>query len=242
MTQQQQILFDLDDTLIYCNRYFFRAIHDCTTLIQNWINHPIVTYEKIKTMHSFLDTKLITETGFKSDHFPQSFVDTYLHFNQLISRKTKQTEIDQLWEMGRAVYLHQTEPYPYMQDTLTKLQNDGHELHLYTGGEPNIQWRKIKDMGLESFFNERIHIRQKKNTAALEQILTDLNFQRERTWMIGNSIRNDIVPALSSGIHAIHVLVPEEWSYNIVSVNIEPKGEFITVNGLNEIPAIISKI
>lgn len=237
----QQILFDLDDTLIYCNRYFFRAIHECTSLIQDWINHPVVTYEKIKTMHSFIDTKLISETGFKSDHFPQSFVDTYLHFSQLVERKPVKNEVEQLWDKGRAVYFHQTEPYPHMQETLQHLQDEGHELHLYTGGEPDIQWRKINDMGLESFFNTRIHIRQKKNTAALEQLLTDLKLPRSQTWMIGNSIRNDIVPALSSGIHAIHVEVPEEWAYNIVSVNVTPKGEFITVKGLHEIPAIIAR-
>lgn len=238
----EQILFDLDDTLIYCNRYFFRAIHDCTAAIEKWLNHPIVTYEKIKTMHSFLDTKLISESGFKSDHFPQSFVDTYIHFSQVINRLAVKQEIEKLWEMGRAVYFHQTEAYPHMHETLESLQQYGHELHLYTGGEPEIQWRKINDMGLEAFFNKRIHIRQKKNTAALEQLLTELNFNRERTWMVGNSIRNDIVPALTTGIHAIHVVVPEEWSYNIVSVNIEPKGEFVTVKGLNEIPPIITKL
>lgn len=238
----QQILFDLDDTLIYCNRYFFRAIHECTSCIQQWLNHPIVTYEKIKTMHSFLDTKLISQSGFKSDHFPQSFVDTYLHFSQVINRKPVKQEVETLWDMGRAVYFHATEPYPHMQETLLNLQNEGHELHLYTGGEPDIQWRKINDMGLEAFFNKRIHIRQKKNTASLEHLLSELNFHRPTTWMIGNSIRNDIVPALSTGIHAIHVVVPEEWAYNIVSVNIEPKGEFVTVNGLHEIPAIIAKV
>ncbi|URN93907.1 MAG: HAD family hydrolase [Candidatus Pristimantibacillus lignocellulolyticus] len=237
----QQILFDLDDTLIYCNRYFFRAIDKFAEQVVSWFNHPMVTIDEVKTKQTQLDTLLIAESGFKSEHFPQSFIETYYHYCQLIGRASSPIEIDTLQKLGRAVYGHETEAYPHMEDTLKQLTEQGHQLHLYTGGEQKIQLRKIQDMSLDRYFDDRIYIRQLKNIAALDELLTANSFERERTWMIGNSIRNDIVPALSAGIHAIHVVVPDEWCYNIIDVNVEPKGQFLSVQSLQQIPPFISR-
>jgi len=237
----QQILFDLDDTLIYCNRYFFRTIDKFAEQMVSWFNDPLVTVDEVKTKQAQLDTLLIAESGFKSAHFPQSFIDTYYHYCQLIGRVSSPIEIDSLQKLGLAVYGHETEPYPHMEDTLKQLTAQGHQLHLYTGGEQKIQLRKIQDMSLDRYFDDRIYIRQLKNIAALDELLTANSFERERTWMIGNSIRNDIVPALTAGIHAIHVVVPDEWCYNIIDVNVEPKGQFLSVQSLQQIPPYISR-
>lgn len=237
----QQILFDLDDTLIYCNRYFFRAIDSFTELVVNWLNDPLVTKDQLKEMQASMDTQLISVSGFKSEHFPQSFVDTYLHFCTLLGRPSSPVEIDKLWKLGIEVYAHETEAYPNMEETLKQLSQQGHELHLYTGGEQNIQLRKIQDMSLDRYFDDRIYIRQVKNIPALDELLTAHSFERERTWMIGNSIRNDIVPALSAGIHAIHVKIPDEWVYNIVEIDVTPKGQFVSVQSLHQIPPVISR-
>lgn len=237
----QQILFDLDDTLIYCNRYFYRAIDSFAEQLVAWFKDPIVTVDEIKNMQTELDTLLIADSGFKSEHFPQSFINTYQHYCQLIGRASSPVEIDKLWKIGLAVYGHETEPYPFMEDMLMQLSRQGHELHLYTGGEQKIQLRKIHDMTLDRYFEDRIYIRQVKNIPALDELLTAHSFERERTWMIGNSIRNDIVPALSAGINAIHVEVPDEWHYNIINIDVEPKGQYLAVQSLEQIPPVISR-
>lgn len=241
MNMSQQILFDLDDTLIYCNRYFFRTIDAIARQLVTWFNDDSVSIEEVKSMQARLDTELIAQTGFKSEHFPQSFIETYEHYCRLLGRAQHAREKDQIWRMGMEVYNHETEPYPHMEETLSQLQQAGHELHLYTGGEPKIQLRKVEEIGLAKYFDDRIYIRQVKNIIALDEVLQSQAFDRERTWMIGNSIRNDIVPALHAGIHAIHVEVPDEWNYNIINVDIQPKGQFLTVKSLSQIPSILSK-
>lgn len=235
----QQILFDLDDTLIYCNRYFYNAIESFAQQVVGWLREPAITAQAVKEKQIDLDTKLISISGFKSEHFPHSFIETYEHFCDQIGRASSPTEIDTLWKLGLSVYDHETEPYPYMEETLQQLTKQGHELHLYTGGEQKIQLRKIHDMALDRYFEDRIYIRQLKNVAALDELLTKYQFQRDRTWMIGNSIRNDIVPALSAGIHAIHVEIPDEWAYNIIKLDITPKGKFHSVKSLQQIPSFI---
>lgn len=119
-------------------------------------------------------------------------------------------------KLGLSVYEHPVEPYPGMVETLNLLRSQGHELLLYTGGETAIQQRKIEQMKLAEFFEDRIYIRQHKNAEALEEILRSRFFDRTSTWMIGNSLRTDVMPALSAGINAVYIKIPNEWLYNIV--------------------------
>lgn len=144
-------------------------------------------------------------------------------------------------ELGMSVYEQNIEPYPGMVETLDILERQGHELNLYTGGEKAIQERKIEQMKLASYFHDRIYIRQHKNEEALEQILTSRHFDREHTWMIGNSLRTDIIPALTAGINTIYIKLPNEWSYNVVELKNEPTTAMYTVSSLEEVPSIIAE-
>lgn len=237
---KQQIMFDLDDTLIHCNKYFYLVIDQFITAMTGWFGgHNSVTAQAIRDKQMEIDIAAVAVFGFKSEHFPQSFVDTYIHFSHLTGRKRSIAEENLLWKMGLAVYQHDVEPYPNMEHTLYSLAEAGHELHLYTGGEHPIQRRKIESLNLQQYFDSRIYIRQLKNNDALENILSTGIFDRSSTWMIGNSIRTDVVPALTAGIHAIHMRAITEWEYNVIGIDIEPKGAFLTLDHLNEVPDAI---
>ncbi|GBG07905.1 HAD family hydrolase [Paenibacillus sp. MY03] len=239
---KQQILFDLDDTLIYCNKYFFFVVDQFVDSMTTWFQgYEVVTADSVREMQHEIDVALIGNSGFKSEHFPQSFIDTYAYYSDLTGRKRSAVEVDFLWKLGLGVYEHQTEPYPHMEQTLDALAEAGHELHLYTGGELLIQRRKIEQMNLERYFGSRIYIRQLKNNDALEQILKNSDFDRKHTWMIGNSIRTDVVPALTAGIHAIHMRTLEEWQYNVIGINVQPKGAFLTLDHLQDVPPAIHR-
>ncbi len=239
---KQQLLFDLDDTLIYCNRYFFETVDQFAETLTTWFNsYPDIYAAAIKEKQTEIDLALIEESGFKSGHFPQSFIETYHYFSALTGRKTCKQETDYLQQLAVSVFKHDVEPYPHMENTLCALQNSGHELHLYTGGEPDIQQRKIEKMQLERFFGSRIYIRQQKNNAALEAILQAGDFDRTHTWMIGNSIRTDVIPAITAGIHAIHMLASEEWKYNNIPLDLTPSRGFFRLKRLQEIPQTIER-
>ncbi|REE80086.1 putative hydrolase of the HAD superfamily [Paenibacillus taihuensis] len=236
---KQTILFDLDDTLIYCNKYFYFVIDQFTDLMTDWFRGYNITAAEIRDKQTEIDIAGVHLVGFKSDHFPQSFIDTYRHYSNLVGRRTSPVEEEQLWKLGRSVYEHDVEPYPHMEETLDELASRGHELHLYTGGELLIQERKIKQMQLERYFGPRIYVRSMKNIEAMESILREGKFNRPDTWMIGNSIRTDVIPALTTGINAIHMKADAEWAYNIVGIDVEPKGAFLTLNKLRDIPTSI---
>ncbi|CAM4204715.1 HAD hydrolase-like protein [Paenibacillus alkaliterrae] len=237
---KQQIMFDLDDTLIHCNKYFYMVIDQFIDAMTTWFGgFSLVTEQAIRDKQMEIDIAGVAVFGFKSEHFPQSFVDTYIHFSHLTGRKRSVSEKNFLWKLGLSVYEHDTEPYPNMEQTLFALAEAGHELHLYTGGEMPIQRRKIEKLQLERYFDTRIYIRRMKNNDSLEDILSNGLFNRELTWMIGNSIRTDVVPALTAGIHAIHMRAPSEWEFNVIQINVEPKGAFLTLDHLKDVPDAI---
>lgn len=239
---KQQIMFDLDDTLIHCNKYFYLVIDQFVDAMTTWFQgYPDITADAIRDKQTEIDIAGVAVFGFKSEHFPQSFVDTYVHFSTVTGRKRSKSEEDLLWKLGLSVYEHDNEPYPNMEQTLHELANTGHELHLYTGGEILIQRRKIEKLQLERYFESRIYIRRLKNSEALENILAEGPFDRSRTWMIGNSIRTDVVPALTAGIHAIHMKAKSEWQYNIINIEVEPKGAFFTLDQLKDVPDTIHR-
>ncbi|MEX2461772.1 MAG: HAD family hydrolase [Paenibacillaceae bacterium] len=235
----QTILFDLDDTLVHCNKYYEVIIEQFVDQMLTWFGAYELSAHEVKQKQLELDTGYIQLHGFSVEHFPLSFVKAYLHYSYLFGRLPSENETVFLTRLGKSVFECEIEPYPDMVETLTELQRAGHQLVLYTGGVEQLQWKKIRTMHLESFFADRVFIRQHKNVSALEGILLTERYDRRRTWMIGNSLRTDVGPALELGIHSIHVTAFTEWDYNIVEIDTIPKGAFLKLSALREVPPAI---
>lgn len=149
--QKQNILFNLDDTLSYCNRYFNLVINQFADQMMAWFDS--IKAEDIKQKQLQLDVAAISEHGLKSDRFPESFVGTYQYYCDLAGREKKKDEIQYLRELGYKVFDIPVEPIPHMNETLQRLKEEGHELYLHTGGDEANQRRKITQLELTTFLN-----------------------------------------------------------------------------------------
>jgi putative hydrolase of the HAD superfamily len=237
--EKQNILFNLDDTLSYCNRYFNQVIDEFADQMTTWFNS--ITKEEIKQKQLQIDVEAISQHGLVSERFPESFVGSYIYFCDLTGREMKKDEIQYLRELGFKVFEIPVEPIPYMNETLKRLKEEGHELYLHTGGDEANQRKKIAQLELTTYFEHRIFISEHKDTTALSDILKTINADPKVTWMVGNSLRTDIVPALEMNIHAIYIPAENEWQYNLVEVNVEHNSAFLTINSLQEVPDVIYK-
>ena len=56
-----------------------------------------------------------------------------------------------------------------------------------------------------------VEIVAEKNVAAYDAMVKKHGLAREATWMIGNSPRSDINPALAAGLHAVFVPHGDTW-------------------------------
>ncbi|MBT2742608.1 HAD family hydrolase [Bacillus sp. ISL-77] len=237
--QKQNILFNLDDTLVYCNRYFNQVIEMFADQMTTWFDS--LTKEEIKQKQLEIDLESINEHGLTSDRFPESFVGTYKYFCDLTGKEKEKSDIEFFRELGFKVFKIPVEPLPYMNETLQRLKEAGHELYLHTGGDEPNQRRKIIQLELTTYFEHRIFISEHKDTTALSDILKTIKADPKITWMVGDSLRTDIVPALKMNINAIYIPAETEWKYNVVEVKVEPKRAFFTLNSLQEVPDAIHK-
>ncbi|MFE8699861.1 HAD family hydrolase [Cytobacillus sp. FJAT-54145] len=235
--QKQNVLFNLDDTLSYCNRYFNEVIDEFANTMTSWFD--TFTKEEIKEKQLQIDIKAIEKHGLKSERFPESFVGAYQYFCDVTGREKKEDKIKYLRNLGFKVFEIPVEPIPKMYETLERLKNDGHELYLHTGGDEANQHRKIAQLEIATYFEHRIFISEHKDTTALSDILKTIDADPNVTWMVGNSLRTDIVPALEKNIHAIYIPAETEWKYNMVDVDVEDHHEFFTVQSLEEVPDVI---
>lgn len=226
---KQTILLDLDDTLIHCNKYFKETVDTYISKMQEWF--PISKYE-IREKQLEFDLESVANYGLHSARFPQSFVSTYKYYSEKFNLDIKTQHIDEVYTIGASVFEIEVQPLPGMYDVLNQLTQQGHALYLYTGGDHSNQNRKIVSLELETYFQDRVFIFEHKNTASLKQVLSKINSRPSSTWMIGNSLKTDIKPAIEVGINAIHIPSELEWAYN----NIELEEKYYTLNSLQEVP------
>lgn len=239
---KQTILFDLDDTLIHCNKYFDEILDQFADLMTTWFGGYRLTADEVKRKQYEFDSAGVHVLGFAAGHFPQSLVETYEHYSATTGRHPSEEERKRLTSLGKSVYdFPNIEPYPNMTETLGSLRDQGHELFLYTGGDHGIQTSKVTRMGLDAYFGDRLFVSSHKTTTVLESILSKHNFNRDKTWMIGNSIRTDVVPALETGINAIHIPAITEWQYNVIDIEVKPRKAFLQLKKLLDVPPAISR-
>jgi FMN phosphatase YigB (HAD superfamily) len=99
---------------------------------------------------------------------------------------------------------------PGAQEVLEFLSGKGDRLYMLTLNlilDDELKWKKLDRLGMGEWFNER-------NTFMVDDKTPDI-FKRickgkdpSRCYMVGNSFRRDIEPALRSGIKAIYIRRP----------------------------------
>lgn len=98
---------------------------------------------------------------------------------------------------------------PGIAETLQYLAGR-HRLQLMTKGDYAEQTRKLTRSGLAAWF-EQVHVVPEKDEAVYRERLQQLDTAPERCWMVGNSPRSDVNPALAAGLNA--VFIPHPWTW-----------------------------
>ncbi len=81
--------------------------------------------------------------------------------------------------------------------------SDSVTLVFSSGGEDEVQRTKLAKASLSEYFDSRVYVVPRKETTALRHVLRREKAQASETWMVGNSPRFDINPALELGLKCI---------------------------------------
>jgi putative hydrolase of the HAD superfamily len=194
----ETLICDADDTLWENNIYFERAIDAFLT----YLAHSRLSHAQARAI---LD-EIARKHGYGSNAFARSLEETFRH---LAERDVAPADLAYIHSLAQEVRQHPLELLPGVAETLATLATR-HHLILLTKGEQDEQCLKIEASGLESYFALALIVAE-KTIATYTALLRDLQLDPAHAWMIGNSPRSDINPALAAGLNAVFVPHPHTW-------------------------------
>jgi len=227
------LIIDADDTLWENNIYYEACQAEFASLLAEQGFDP---EEADRTM-AVVEKERVPEVGYAPEEFARSLVVTYERLCECHGRPVDQSVAEAIFEIGLTVLDYPIVLLESVEKTLKRL--DGrHRLLLLTKGDPEVQENKLARSGLGRFF-EAVHVVAEKDADVFRDLVARYDLHLERTWMVGNSPRSDINPAVEAGIGAVYVPHPNTWSLEVEGV---VDSERVTVlKGFGELTAFLSR-
>jgi putative hydrolase of the HAD superfamily len=108
-------------------------------------------------------------------------------------------------------------------ETLDYLCQRGHHLIMMTKGDLTEQAGKVERSGVKDYF-AAVEIVPEKKPVAYKSVVEKYELAAQTTWMVGNSPRSDINPAMAAGINAVFVPHDNTWILEHEEVDAVPDG------------------
>ena len=198
----QTLLVDADDTLWENNIYFERAIAQFIS----FLNHQDFSPQQVREVLNQVERESILSHGYGLHSFAHSLVTT---FERLSVEPITPVLHETIHGFAHTIAERPVELLPGVLETLGYLA-DKHHLILLTKGAMAEQTGKVERSGLKEYF-AAVEIVAEKNESTYRSIATKYALTPESTWMVGNSPRSDINPALSAGLNAVFVPHDNTW-------------------------------
>jgi putative hydrolase of the HAD superfamily len=200
--RNQTLLIDADDTLWENNIYFERAIASFIS----FLDHKVHTAEEVREHLNACERTTIAAHGYGLQSFRRSLVAC---FEQLSETAITPERHAQIISFTQVIASSEIELLPGVGATLQELA-ERHRLILVTKGSEVEQIDKLERSGLRGFFSG-VDVLAEKNEGAYRGVIAAHGCDPASTWMIGNSPKSDINPALAVGLNA--VFIPHDFTW-----------------------------
>ncbi|HTS08056.1 MAG TPA: HAD hydrolase-like protein [Candidatus Eisenbacteria bacterium] len=218
----QTLLIDADDTLWENNVYFERAI----ARFISFLNHHEFTPEQVREVLNDVERECIVKHGYGLHSFAHALVDT---LERLSPNPVTPDLHAQVVGFTQIIENHDIEFLPEVPETLEYLKQK-HRLILVTKGAQKEQSGKVERSGVKEHF-EAVEIVPEKNADIYSHLADKYDCNHAHTWMIGNSPKSDINPALAAGMNAVFVPHGDTWILEHEEVNSVPTGQKLLIVG-----------
>ena len=229
---RQTFLLDADDTLWENNIYFERAI----SAFISFLDHAVHTPEEVREHLDAVERRIIAERGYGTESFRLSLVRC---FDDLSQAPPSDVQHASIMSFVDAIVTAEVELIAGVEPALRTLQKD-HRLILMTKGNQLEQTDKLDRSGLATLFTS-VHVVPEKTIDAYRQVAETHHCKPGSTWMVGNSPRSDINPALGAGLHAVFIPHAATWVLEREELAAAPDGQrLLVLNRLDELPAALA--
>ncbi len=198
----QTLLIDADDTLWENNIYFERAIANFISFLDHREHSP----EAVRLVLNDVERDSIVKHGYGLHSFAHSLVET---FEKLSVDPVTPELHERIRSFAHQIADHPIEILPGVAETLQYL-GERHHLILMTKGNPAEQSGKVERSGLKEYFSA-VEIVAEKDESTYRSAVSKYALPTETTWMVGNSPKSDINPALAAGLNAVFVPHDNTW-------------------------------
>ena len=221
------LIIDADDTLWENNIYFERAFEEFVA----FLDHSSLTARQVRGVLDEIEDANNKIHGYGSLNFGRNLRQCY---QRLAERDVREEDLKTVLGFAERILDCPMEVIEGVPETLAYLA-PRHDLTLFTKGHPEEQKLKIDRSGLGGYFAHTAIVRE-KDAAAYRRLAEERGMAPERTWMIGNSPKSDINPALAAGLSA--VFVPHAHTWVLEKQEIEPgKGKLLVVERFGDLRA-----
>ena len=214
----QTLLIDADDTLWENNVYFERAI----AAFISYLDHHEYSPAEVRQALNTVERETILAHGYGLPSFTRSLVTT---FERLSPDPMDEEKRLRVIGFARSIAEQEIELLPQVEETLRNLTSR-HRLIMMTKGDHAEQADKVRRSGLAPYFSA-IEIVAEKNPPTYRDVIARHELNPHSSWMIGNSPKSDINPALAAGLHAVFLFHKDTWILEHAALDAPPEGQLL---------------
>lgn len=237
------ILFDLDNTLVRCMVYFSFVRKNIYKAFARESGFSIERVEEI--FDEYEKTRVTLHDGFSKDAFLDSINGVRVKIHELL-REEDIAKADLFYESDVSFKLIKfasnvyEAPYTIYEDVveaLNVLKMKGYIMYVVTKGDFYGQSRKAAN--LPKLFNG-LFVLPHKSKYTWNGVIETMQIDRFSTVVVGDSVKDDINPALEVGLKAIRVYRENtEW---VGDPKTQPKAEVPLVKDLKNLVDILESM
>ncbi|MFK7751598.1 MAG: HAD family hydrolase [Sedimentitalea sp.] len=201
-TQLTTVGFDADDTLWHNERFFRLTQEHFTTLLADHAD-PDTLGERLLAA----ERRNLGHYGYGIKGFVLSMIETAI---EVTEARVPASVIAELMATGREMLAHPIELLPFAREAIETVA-DTHRVVLITKGDLLHQEQKLAQSGLGDLF-DGVEIVSEKTPDTYRQIFARHGHGPERALMVGNSMRSDVVPAITAGGWGVYVPHGLTWA------------------------------
>ena len=193
---------DADDTLWHNEIHFQASEERLAGIVAPFANRETLGKKLLQIEHRNLRLY-----GYGIKGFTLSMIEAAV---ELSDRTISAGAIREIIDIGRDMLVARIDPLPGVTETLQALR--GHyRIIVITKGDLLDQETKIARSGLGDLIDD-VEVVSEKTTEVYARIFGGAE-KAERSVMIGNSVKSDILPALEAGAYGIHVPYQVTWAH-----------------------------
>jgi putative hydrolase of the HAD superfamily len=220
------LLIDADDTLWENNVYFDEAFESFVEFLE----HSSLDAGEVRAVLDEIELANARVLGYGSLNFGRNLEQCY---RRLAERAIRTEDLEQVRGFAARILEQPVEPLEGVEETLVYLSGR-HDLTLFTKGHPEEQKLKIDRSGLGAYFGHTAIVKE-KDQASYSALAEERGLDRRRTWMIGNSPKSDINPALEAGLNAVFIPHARTWSLERQQLRQPGPGQLLVVERFGDL-------